>query len=309
MKISHVAQLINYIGNKNYEMARCAINTMIANEKANNNINNVRILEGAYRSWGANDVKFVELPQELKKYSYSKESSRKLSDVYLEPEISNAIQSVIYEFQNADKLREAGLSPRNKILLGGLSGNGKTSLAEALSNELDMKFIKINMAELISTICGGSAKSINEVFKAADEYGKCLIFFDEIDYLGAKRNYGSAADEERVHSVNKLLTDIDNLSDNILFICATNLPDVLDTALLRRFKIKLWINGPSDKAILQYINDYQDKHDVGFGLINIKNLSGQSWSKVEDFCQNLHRNIVLKTSQTVPENIWICRET
>lgn len=308
MKIRHVSDLISYVGNKNYEMARRSIEAMIATETVNDNINNVRILKGAYQSWGSNNDKFIELPQELKKYSYGKEPSRKLSDVYLEPEISGAIQSVIYEFQNTDKLREAGLSPRNKILLGGLPGNGKTSLAEALSNELDMKFIKINMAEIISTLVGGSAKGINEVFKAAGEYGKCLIFFDEIDYLGATRHYGVAADEERAHSVNKLLTDIDNLSDNILFICATNLPDVLDSALLRRFKIKLWINGPSDNAILKYIDDYQAKNNVGFGLINIKNLSGQPWSKVEDFCQNLHRNIVLGTNQTVSENIWICRE-
>ncbi|WP_196596048.1 AAA family ATPase [Pectinatus frisingensis] len=308
MKIRHVSDLISYVGNKDYEMARRSIEAMIATETVNDNINNVRILKGAYQSWGSNNDKFIELPQELKKYSYSKEPSRKLSDVYLEPEIVNAVKSIIYEFTNTEKLHEAGLSPRNKILLGGLPGNGKTSLAEALSNELDMKFIKINMAEIVESHMGQSSSNIDEVFRSVNNYRKCLLFFDEVDSIGSKRSYGESTDKERTHTINQLLTDIDGLPDDILFICATNLPDVLDSALLRRFKIKLWINGPTDDAILKYIDDYQAKNNVGFGLINIKNLSGQPWSKVEDFCQNLHRNIVLDTNQTVPENIWICRE-
>lgn len=95
------------------------------------------------------------------------------------------------------------------------------------------------------------------------------------------------------------------LPDSVLLVCATNFPDKLDTALLRRFKLKLWIDNPDDDEIQKFIECYQDKYHVDFGLINTASLSGQPYSKVEDFCQNLHRNIVLGTSQSVPENVWI----
>lgn len=305
MKHEDVANLIYYFGKKNFDAARKTIEMMITKEKANKNFTCAKSLQASYNYWG-NTTQMLELPPILKEVVYGCPPTKHLSDIYLEPAIITAAQSIIKEFNNIDKLHNTGLSPRNKILLGGLTGNGKTSFAEAFSNELDLKFVKINITQCLGSTMGSTGHRIDSMFKGIAEYGKCLLFLDEIDSIATTRHYqnGEAA-AEMARIVNTLLTDIDNLADDVLLIGSTNLPEMLDKAILRRFKLKLWLNSPTDEAIVSYINNYQDKHNVNFGLINTKGLSGQSWSKVEDFCQNIHRNIVLDTNTTIFENIWI----
>lgn len=309
MKIKNVAMLIHYIGYKDNEDAKCVIETMINEEKAKQNNNAAQLLQRAYSCWGSK-AKLIELPTEIKQYTYAQEPTKRLKDVYLSSDILNNIKTIMDEYNQLDMIRKADLPPRNKILLAGPPGNGKTSLAEAISNELELKFIKVNMAELITSTLGGIAKNINNIFNGVNKCEKCLLFLDEIDSIGVKRyeNTDDSCAHEWANSVNTLLTSIDMLSDDALLICATNLPEKLDPALLRRFKIKLWLNPPTSYAINKYVTNYQNNHKVDFGNIGIDRLSGQPWSKIEDFCQNLHRSIVLGTNQTTLENIWIGKE-
>lgn len=309
MQLELVAELIRRFAVKDYTMSRATIETMIAVEKNKKSSHAYDLLRRAYNYWGTDNKQFMELPYEIKGYSYNQKPQKYLNDIFLKPEVLKCIKSIINEFAQIEKIHEAGLQLRNKILLAGTIGNGKTSLAEALNNELKLIFIKINIAKLMNSGLGDLPRNVDTAFSSIDKCPKCLLFLDEVDSIATQRYEQESSDcsAEMARAVNILLQRIDMLPDSVLLVCATNFPDKLDTALLRRFKIKLWIGNPCDTEIQKFIDCYQNKYNVDFGFIDVKKLSGLPYSRIEDFCQNMHRNIVLGTNQVVPENVWIGR--
>ena len=293
-KIDDVAYLVRMIGNKFYSQSRDLVEKMADQERQNGRELSARKLEEALRNW--TDAKLIELPENIKGKVWLEEPKFSLDKLYLNETVKNEVQVFIRERNSRDKLREAGLTIRNRILLAGPPGNGKTSLAEALAKELELPFLSIKLHEVIGSHMGETGSSLGEIFKHA-QFNNCLIFLDELDCLGSKRNSGSQAgsDKERNSIVNILLTNLDRLPDGSIVIGATNLPESIDGALERRFNIKLWLDGPNDEQIEVFIEEYQQSLGVILPCSTTKllSLSGRPWSRISEFCTNEHRGLIL----------------
>lgn len=154
----------------------------------------------------------------------------------------------------------------------------------------------MKLSGVIEATLGSTTKNVAGIFEHAFT-DDCLVFLDELDSLGASRiSDADGCEREYNNALNTILTNLDRMPDTSIIIGATNLPESLDSALLRRFNLKIWLAPPADEDILEYVLAYQCDHNVRFFLSEediIHSLSGQPWSKVEEFCLDQHRGAVL----------------
>jgi len=302
-KVDDVAYLVRMIGNKFYTQARDFVGKMAEQERQSGREQSAKKLEQALINW--TDAKLIELPSNVQKLVWAEEPRFLLSELYLDKEVFGAIQSFLLDRINIEALEDAGLAPRNRILLAGPPGNGKTSLAEALANELELPFLSIKLHETIEGHLGETSSRLGRIFEYA-KFNNCLIFLDELDCLGSQRTVGAEnADRERNSIVNTLLTNLDRIPEGSIIIGATNLQEAIDGALERRFNLKLWLGNPSDEQIKLFVGSYQLQHSVS--LPEFSGLSGKSWSRVAEFCVNCHRALVLG-DENVCHDDWVGRK-
>lgn len=160
-------------------------------------------------------------------------------------------QAVEWPLKHPESFKKMGIRPPTGILLFGPPGCGKTLLAKAVANESEANFISVKGPELLSLWVGESEKGIRRVFRKARQVSPCIVFFDEIDSIASKRGIGADSHvTERV--VNQLLTEIDGIEQNrnVIFLAATNRPDLLDPGLMRPGRIDKFvkIEAPDEKG-------------------------------------------------------------
>src|SRR5690606_12529058 len=145
--------------------------------------------------------------------------------------------------------------PRNRVMLAGPPGNGKTSLAEALATELMIPFITVRYEGIMDSYLGETSNKLNNLF----EYVRtrhCVLFFDEFDTIGKERGDTQETGEiKRV--VSSLLLQIDRLPSHVIVVTATNHPELLDRAVWRRFQLKIELNLPNKKQIDEWIDMFE----------------------------------------------------
>ena len=162
---------------------------------------------------------------------------KKLNDILLPKTVLESCQELVNEHMRVDILRSHGLEPRNKILLIGPPGNGKTSLAEALAESLMLPFLTVRYESLVGAYLGETASRLNKLFEYA-KTRQCVLFFDEFETLGKERGDTHETGEiKRV--VSSLLLQIDALPSYVIAIAATNHETLLDRAAWRRFQLRL----------------------------------------------------------------------
>ena len=165
----------------------------------------------------------------------------RFSDVAGEDEAKENLSEIVDYLHNPQKYTEAGASMPKGLLLVGPPGTGKTMLAKAVAGEADVPFFSISGSEFVEMFVGMGASKVRDLFKQAKEKAPCIVFIDEIDAIGQKRNSGSmGGNDEREQTLNQLLTEMDGFEGNtgvimggIILLAATNRPEVLDQALLR----------------------------------------------------------------------------
>ena len=160
----------------------------------------------------------------------------KFSDVAGEDEAKELLSEIVDYLHNPDKYKEIGASMPKGALLVGPPGTGKTLLAKAVAGEASVPFFSISGSEFVEMFVGMGAAKVRDLFKQANEKAPCIVFIDEIDTIGKKRD-GSAmgGNDEREQTLNQLLTEMDGFdgSKGVVILAATNRPDSLDAALLR----------------------------------------------------------------------------
>lgn len=294
-KIDEVVSLVLHIGDKDFKSARKIVEDMIENERNNGRDMAYRKLRMALNSWG-DGQKFIELPRKAEGLVFESSKQIDLSQIYLAEEIKDEVYKFINERKKLNQLRQAGLPLRNRILFAGPPGNGKTSLAGAIGKELGLPFYSVKISNVIESKLGSTVKNITSVLECAFDTN-CVIFLDELDSVGTTRTAGAdGCDREYNNTLNAILTNLDRMPDTSIVIGATNMPETLDDALLRRFNLKIWLGAPENDAIIKYVLSYQCDHEVNFFMSEsdiLNCLSGQPWSKVEEFCIDQHRAIVL----------------
>jgi SpoVK/Ycf46/Vps4 family AAA+-type ATPase len=196
-------------------------------------------------------------------------------------------QAVEWPLKHPDSFKKMGIRPPAGVLLFGPPGCGKTLLAKAVASESEANFISVKGPELLSMWVGQSEKGIRKVFRKARQVAPCIVFFDEIDSIASRRGMGSDSHvTERV--VNQLLTELDGIEQNrgVIFMAATNRPDLMDPALLRPGRIDklVKIDAPDEagrKAIFKvHTKSVKLAKEVSLDYL-VKNTEGFSGADIE----------------------------
>lgn len=200
-------------------------------------------------------------------------------DVVLSDENKQTLQQLLKEFRYIEELKKYNLPVNNKVLLHGHTGCGKTMTAKAIACQLEKPLLVLDLSSFVSARIGETAKNIKLIFDKA-ERDKAVLFLDEFDHLGKMRSNDDHDVGEMRRLVNSLLQMMDQFSEKGLLIAATNHIDILDTALLRRFQLKIEYQLPG-KIVL---DEYYDKlvNDFPEDLRNIKRLYNVSFAEAKD---------------------------
>ena len=177
----------------------------------------------------------------------------KFSDVAGEDEAKENLTEIVDYLHNPDKYKEIGASMPKGILLVGPPGTGKTMLAKAVAGEASVPFFSMSGSEFVEMFVGMGASKVRDLFKQAKEKAPCIVFIDEIDAIGQKRNTGGmGGNDEREQTLNQLLTEMDGFEGNngVIILAATNRPESLDPALTRpgRFDRRVPVELPDLKG-------------------------------------------------------------
>ena len=198
------------------------------------------------------------------------------SDVAGEDEAKESLSEIVDYLHNPQKYTEAGASMPKGLLLVGPPGTGKTMLAKAVAGEADVPFFSISGSEFVEMFVGMGASKVRDLFKQAKEKAPCIVFIDEIDAIGQKRNSGGmGGNDEREQTLNQLLTEMDGFEGNtgVIILAATNRPESLDPALTRpgRFDRRVPVELPDlagREAILKvHAKKIKTADDVNFHTI------------------------------------------
>lgn len=174
-----------------------------------------------------------------------------LEDVFLSYENREKIDQLIKEHLYLEDLKQYGLPVSNKLLLYGHSGCGKTTTAKAIANTLGKPLIILNLSNVINSRIGETSQNVKQVFDRASR-DKGVLFLDEFDQLGKARGDDENDVGEMRRLVNSIIQQIDYLPDEVLLICATNHIDIIDSALIRRFQIRVQYDMPDNDSLDHY---------------------------------------------------------
>ncbi len=198
------------------------------------------------------------------------------SDVAGEDEAKESLAEIVDYLHNPQKYTEVGASMPKGVLLVGPPGTGKTMLAKAVAGEANVPFFSISGSEFVEMFVGMGASKVRDLFKQAKEKAPCIVFIDEIDAIGQKRNSGNmGGNDEREQTLNQLLTEMDGFEGNngVIILAATNRPEALDPALTRpgRFDRRVPVELPDlqgREAILKvHARKIKTTPDVEFHVI------------------------------------------
>ena len=183
---------------------------------------------------GPNAMMFGMGKSNAKMYVKSSEGIR-FSDVAGEDEAKENLSEIVDYLHNPDKYKKIGASMPKGILLVGPPGTGKTMLAKAVAGEAGVPFFSMSGSEFVEMFVGMGASKVRDLFKQAKEKAPCIVFIDEIDAIGQKRDGRAGGNDEREQTLNQLLTEMDGFEENtgVMILAATNRPESLDPALTR----------------------------------------------------------------------------
>ncbi|MCL2325726.1 MAG: ATP-binding protein [Proteobacteria bacterium] len=219
---------------------------------------------------------------------------RNLDSIVLPEKIKTQIQELVEEQHRSELLHAHNLRARNRILLAGPPGNGKTTLAEALAYELMYPLIVIRYETLVGSYLGETSGRLKNVLDYAKTQ-RCVLFFDEFETLGKERGDTHETGEiKRV--VSSLLLQLDEMPDYVVVVAASNHPELLDKAVWRRFQLRIELPRPTRDQLTHYIASIAQRCRVNFGYAPetlAKHLLGLNFAETEEFCLSVVRRAVL----------------
>ena len=225
---------------------------------------------------GADGSPFMQFGKSNAKMYVQSQTGITFNDVAGEDEAKELLTEIVDFLHNPQKYQEIGAICPKGALLVGPPGTGKTLLAKAVAGEAGVPFFSISGSEFVEMFVGMGASKVRDLFKQANEKAPCIVFIDEIDTIGKKRdNQGFAGNDEREQTLNQLLTEMDGFdaSKGVVILAATNRPDTLDPALLRpgRFDRRIPVELPDLKGREEILKVHAKKikvgDDVDFGAI------------------------------------------
>ena len=226
------------------------------------------------RAGGPNSMAFGMGKSNAKIYVKSSEGIR-FSDVAGEDEAKENLKEIVDYLHNPNKYKEVGAAMPKGILLVGPPGTGKTMLAKAVAGEANVPFFSMSGSEFVEMFVGMGAAKVRDLFRQAKEKAPCIVFIDEIDAIGKKRDGQIGGNDEREQTLNQLLTEMDGFEENsgVILLAATNRPESLDPALTRpgRFDRRVPVELPDMKGREEILKVHARKikvsDDADFGKV------------------------------------------
>ena len=232
------------------------------------NFMNKKLIE---KAGGANSMMFGGVGKSNAKVYVQSTHGIRFADVAGEDEAKENLQEIVDYLHDPKKYEEIGASMPKGILLVGPPGTGKTMLAKAVAGESNVPFFSISGSEFVEMFVGMGASKVRDLFKQAKEKAPCIVFIDEIDAIGQKRNSGQlGGNDEREQTLNQLLTEMDGFEGNsgVIILAATNRPDSLDPALTRpgRFDRRVPVELPDLKGREEILKVHAKKVALAPGI-------------------------------------------
>lgn len=300
-----IVELVKYAVSGNKGMIKKVTEAIIAEERDKQHIiladrlhnelqkSNVDDNKGKMSNGGALPLMMNEI--RVESFITEREPQRTLSSLILPSEVQFNCQQLIEEQFRADLLRSYGVEPRNRILLIGPPGNGKTSLAEAVAEALMEPFYVVKYDAIVGAYLGETANRLKKLMDFVSTR-KCVLFFDEFETIGKERgDLHETGEIKRV--VSSLLMQIDQLPSYVTIIGATNHPELLDRAVWRRFQMRLQLPQPTRANIILWLEKFQQEHRIRFEYSTetiAKKLYGCSYAEVEEFGMQVLRSYVMQ---------------
>lgn len=270
---------------KQHEILANKISELLNNNQYPNNLNT------------RNSPQIINYPNNItNQLFYEKVPNKRLDQLLLPGNVYNSCRDLIEEQTRIDLLRSYGLEPRNKVLLIGPPGNGKTSVAEGIAEALMVPLLTVRYESIIGAYLGETASRLSKLFEYA-KTRQCVLFFDEFDTIGKERGDQQETGEiKRV--VSSLLLQIDALPSYVVTIAATNHDALLDKAVWRRFQLKLELPKPTRRNLEHWFSSFEKKMNFSFGLepsTLAKKLYGKSYAEAEEFALSVYRKFILRS--------------
>ena len=232
------------------------------------NFMNKKLME---KMGGPNSMMFGGMGKSNAKVYVQSTEGIHFADVAGEDEAKENLQEVVNYLHDPSKYKDIGAQMPKGILLVGPPGTGKTMLAKAVAGESNVPFFSISGSEFVEMFVGMGASKVRDLFKQAKEKAPCIVFIDEIDAIGQKRNSGQfGGNDEREQTLNQLLTEMDGFEGNtgVIILAATNRPDSLDPALTRpgRFDRRVPVELPDLKGREEILKVHAKKVKIAPGV-------------------------------------------
>ena len=230
------------------------------------NVMNRKLME---KAGGANSMMFGGVGKSNAKVYVQSTHGIRFADVAGEDEAKENLQEIVDYLHDPKKYEEIGASMPKGILLVGPPGTGKTMLAKAVAGESNVPFFSISGSEFVEMFVGMGASKVRDLFKQAKEKAPCIVFIDEIDAIGQKRNSGQlGGNDEREQTLNQLLTEMDGFEGNtgVIILAATNRPDSLDPALTRPGRRRVPVELPDLKGREEILKVHAKKVALAPGI-------------------------------------------
>ncbi len=219
-----------------------------------------------------------------------------LSDIFLSEDNHQQISQLIKEQKYADELLKYDLPINNKVFLFGNSGCGKTTTAKAIATALKKPVYILNLSNIVSSKIGETGQNLKLIFDKASR-DKAVLFLDEFDQIGKARGNDDKDVGEMRRLVNTIIQLIDYFPKNALLICASNHPQIIDIALMRRFQLKISFELPSDEVLNEYYDAILSHFPENLRSINRK--FGISFAEAKDYAYTIIKgNIINQLEKT-----------
>lgn len=259
------------------------------------------------KAGGTNSMAFGMGKSNAKVYVKSSEGI-KFSDVAGEDEAKESLAEIVDYLHDPSKYKEVGASMPKGILLVGPPGTGKTMLAKAVAGEANVSFFSMSGSEFVEMFVGMGAAKVRDLFKQAKEKAPCIVFIDEIDAIGKKRDGNIGGNDEREQTLNQLLTEMDGFEENsgVIILAATNRPESLDPALTRpgRFDRRVPVELPDLKGREEILRVHAKKvkasQNIDFGKI-ARMASGASGAELANIVNEAALRAVRNGRKTVTQ--------
>ena len=268
-----------------------------------------RISKRMFDRNSANSLMFGGMGRSGAKIYVKSSEGIKFSDVAGEDEAKENLTEIVDYLHDPSKYKDIGASMPKGILLVGPPGTGKTMLAKAVAGEANVPFFSMSGSEFVEMFVGMGASKVRDLFKQAKEKAPCIVFIDEIDAIGKKRDGQIGGNDEREQTLNQLLTEMDGFEDNsgVMILAATNRPDALDPALTRpgRFDRRVPVELPDLKGREEILKVHAKKikisDDVDFKII-ARTASGASGAELANIINEAALRAVRDGRKFVSQN-------